>query len=598
MRTHRSFAVTAVAFTVLLAGCKKADSDQPLAFVPADTPYLAANLEAVPQESLDAWWTNAEQMLPMYEQMLDSALADADSAKASPMSVSVMRAVREELRGKLTREGLQSLGLSWSTRSALYGIGLVPVLRMELDNPDAFSAFIARVETRVGAKLPRMEVAGQAYWRLGSGQGKAVGLLALQGKHLVLTVAPAEPTDALLRAVLGIDRPEHNVLGAGTLGDFNTRLNFLPFGSGYLDSSRLVALLTGQRSAIETEFMAALDLDPKSLSVDAQCKTEYAAIARKIPRLSFGYSALDPKLVELRYVVELEPALAGEFSAVAAPVPGLGGKGAGMLNYGFGLDLNALVRFVGAQAAAVAAAPYQCKSLAPLNEGFAKLNTELSNPAVFMAGAAVKGLNLSLSKVELPTQGQPVVNGKIALASDNPASLLSMATGFVPKLSTLKLAVGDAPVPLPAGVLPPGSPPAFVALSAQALAISLGNGEESGLVQFASAAPGTPPPLFQFGVDNGGMKLFFETARKATAAQVAAAEAMTGDADSQDEEDSDDLSADDDAAVKARRTREMQRAMAMFHTMEGTYLKSLDRVDMSIYATARGVEVQYAVRLK
>jgi hypothetical protein len=597
MRMRPLLAVSTLAAAIALAGCGgKADRDHPLAFAPAESAFLLANIDPVPEAALDAWWKNAGQMMSLYDRLFDDALADIEAGGTDAAAVAVAKALREELRGKFNRAGWESLGFTAAARSAVYGIGLVPVVRMELGDPDAFRAFVGRVEARAGTKMPEAEAAGQKFWTISGGDAKAGLLLAIQGPHLLLTVAPAAPSEGLVKQLLGIERPAIDALSAGTLEAFNEERGWLPYGSGYLDSARIAAALTGGFGPVEQEFLRALGIDPSSITSTPQCKTEFGALAAAVPRVSFGYAALQPKVMDLRYLIETAPEHGKGLAGLAADVPGLDGRGDGMLDFGFGLDLDAFAGFVNLRAGKVAEAPFRCAALADLNDDIAKMNAELANPAVFMAGAAVSGLNLTLSKLELPDTGTPVFAGKIAIGSDNPASLLSMAGGFIPQLASLDLQPGTAPVALPAGLLPPDAPPAHVALGDRALAISIGAGEEAGLAAFAGAPSGKPAPLLHYGVDSRGLMTFMDAMAKASEAQLEAAEARA--AMGQSENADGDGQPDADAADGADDVAELREAMDLFKSMQGAYVDSIDRVDFALYATERGLEAHYALRLK
>lgn len=593
MRIRHLLPLTALASALILSGCgSDQDQGQPLAYAPADTPWLMANAEPLPAAAVDAWWKNAQQMAPFYERALDSALADIERKDPDAVSTKALRAVRDELRGKYSPEGWKSLGFTSEARSAVYGIGLVPVLRMELGDPAAFRAFIGRVEAKTGTTLGTGEVGGQSYWKISGDDGKAMIVAAIQGQQLVVTIAPAQPSEALLRSLLGVDRPASSALDAGLLAKFDDERDYLPYGSGWIDSQRLAALLTGERSPIEKEFLTALGVEPGDTAVSPACKTEFAALAAALPRVSFGYRGLDAKSMDIHYALEVAPEHGKALSALAADVPGLDGRGEGMLDVGFGLDLDAFAGFVNARAAKIAESPFQCEALLPLNAEIEKANTELANPAVFMAGAALSGIYASLTEFQMG-DGAPTFKGKVALGSDNPLSLLQMAGGFMPQLASLDLKAGAAPVSLPAGMLPPTLPPAFVAVSDKALALSIGEGEEASLAAFAAAAPGKPSPLLHYGFDSRGMAAFIDGMRKGAQAALAQAEAraaMSGES-SDDGESTEDGEPADDLA-------ELREAVATFDAMQGGYAEMVERVDVAVYATERGIEARYVLKLK
>lgn len=593
-------AVIAAAF--FMASCGKDQPTDPLAFAPAETPYLLGNLEPVPAAAVDLWMKNAEQMMPMYEKMLDGAVAQMESETPDALGVRVLKAMRDEFKGKFNRAGMESFGFSMESRSAVYGIGLIPVMRVELGNPDAFKALVTRVETKVGEKLAVAKVGDQEYWAAGSADGKVQLVAALQGKHLVLTIAPKTVDEAVMKQLLGLELPKESAMDADLLGKFNKERGYLPYGSGYVDSAKLIAVMFGPRSPTEQAFLDAMGEKNPAADVSAVCKSEAQSIAAQVPRLSFGYTKLEAKDMDLKYVLETAPAVGTELSKLAVSVPGLNGHGAGMLDIGLGLDLNALVSFVNAKAAAVAAAPYQCESLKSLNDSFAEARTGMSNPGIFMVASAIKGFNASLSKFEMPEGAPPVVEGKIALASDNPQSLMAMAGNFAPQFATLGVQPNQAPVALPMDAMPPGTPPTFIAMSDKALGLAIGEGQQASLQAFISAKSDQASPLLHYGVDGAGMTTFLDLMVKQSESQLAMAEAMQGSAAEagQSPEDGADATdgADDSAATEASKLAEMRTALDSMKAMRDVYSKALARVDVAVYATPRGIEMVYAMKMK
>ncbi len=608
MLFKRLLVVTAVAAVLSTTACSKDSATDPLAYAPENTPYLIANVEPVPTAATDVWLKSAEQMMPMYETMLDRMVADVPADKADELGVRIIKAARDELKGKFNRAGLESIGLTMSSRSAIYGIGMIPVMRLELGDPDAFKAFVARMETKVGEKLTTAKVGDQDYWSAAPADDKLQLIMAVQAKHLVLTIAPKVVDAGVLESLLGLTLPKSSVLDAKSLPAFNKQRGYLPYGSGYIDTTKLFNVVFGERSPAEKAFLDALGEKNPLDGVSAVCKAEHLAIAAQVPRLSFGYTELDAKSMSLRYVVETAPAIGAELSKLPVKVPSLDGHGEGLFDVGFGINLNAFVSFVNAKSAAVAAAPYQCESLASLNEAFEQARTSVSNPGVFMAAAAFNGMYASLSKLETPEGAAPVLEGKLALSSDNPASLLSMIASFAPPVASLSLKPNEAPVALPADALPPGTPASFVALSDKALGLSIGAGQEASLQAFLSAIPSEPSPLLYYGVDGAGMATFFDLMLKQSEDALAAAEAEAADPsvaaieDAIDDEmasdDTDSEESADDSVAAASNIAELRTAVDSMKTMRDIYTKTIKRADVSFNATERGLEVEYAVQMK
>src|SRR5487761_2022297 len=133
MRTRRLLAL-ACAGTLLAACGKSGDNTAPLAFVPADSPFVYANLEPTPAAVTAQWSTRMQQYWPaifgMYEGMLERAKTPSDPAQAHALALA--RALVDTLKTHDTWDKLRELGLKPDMRIAIYGVGVVPVLRMEL----------------------------------------------------------------------------------------------------------------------------------------------------------------------------------------------------------------------------------------------------------------------------------------------------------------------------------------------------------------------------------------------------------------------------------------------------------------------------------
>ncbi|HVF34060.1 MAG TPA: hypothetical protein VND91_01920, partial [Candidatus Saccharimonadia bacterium] len=474
------------------------------------------------------------------------------------------RAVLGELQGNVSLDGLGRLGLDLRGHWAFYGVGLVPVMRWQLRDPDAFRAFVARVEQRYGEKLPRGRAGKLEYWRFGGAGGELSALLAVDGKQLVATIAPNAASEPLVRQLLGVDLPDDSFADGDAIAALNSEYGFVPFGSGYLDVVRIATLVLDEKSGIEKEFLAALGLEGKARA-DPVCRTEMLAIAGKAPRMVTGYTRFDAAALDQVAVLELEPPLAAQLKSLATPVPGLGPTGNALVDFGMSLKLDKLKQAVDAHAGAVAAAPWQCSGLAQLNQAFADVQAQLSNPVSFAIAPVLQGFRVALSELELVEGGTPKYSGVLVVASPNPQSLVASARTFVPQLAGLKVEPGAAPVARPLDAAPPGTPPMHAAASAAALAVSFGAGEDARLAANLAAPAGDPAPLLAFGYDGSFMGRLLEFGE----------------------------TADDDMTPEAR--AEMEETMELAKQVYGSVF---GRLDGSLVPTDRGLELRQSMRFK
>lgn len=503
--------VAPLALLLALAGCgNKPDINAPLAFVPADTPYVFANLEPMPQPVVDQWSQLTREAWPislnMYRRILDKAQADAPDS----VSLKTAHALLDEVSAQVSAGNFEALGIKSSTHMAIYGIGVLPVVRLELADPAKLRAAIARVEAKAGAKLPTAKLGELEYWTLTlneSGAAPATDktgaakipsplekvqlLLGIVDQQLVVSFAPATASEGLRKQLFGLTRPA-KPLDPASLTALNKRYGYLPYSSGYVDFLRLVDFLGDESDPVRRELAAALGEMP---AVDATCKAEVRSIVAKFPRFVAGYTELEPKRMTLHAQLELEPALAKEFAASLVAAPGTGAAAEGLTDFALALPVLKQKSFWLRQAKAVVDKPYACTDLAGLNDSFAKfkqsLDTTIPPPASDLAG-----LRLQLGKLDFAAgKDKPEFAGKLVVALNNPAGAVAMAQLVLPSLKDLKLSADGKPVALPADVAPASLPPLFLAMDNNALALSAGAGEEAGLGAFLTA-PAAAEPVF------------------------------------------------------------------------------------------------------
>lgn len=434
------FAALAVcALAAVACGKKNAeDAASPLAFVPADTPYVFANVEAMPEAAIARWRQQMQQMWPLMMPLFEDTAAKVDAA--TPQASKLVKAILDEVRDRDTPEKWAEIGLGPKTRGALYGVGVLPVLRWESTDIDAFRAAFERVVKNAGVTLGSARI-GEQDVRTIDGE-EAIGLIAFEGKNFVVTVVPKDADEALKRRVLGLDRPAQSLADTGAFDAFDKARGYLPYGSGWVDTRRLVALIGTPEAGVP------------ATAIDATCRTEYDAIATKMPKLSFGYTKLDGTAMDMRMRLELEPALAKALVDLGATTPGSARTDA-LFDMAFALPVLKARDFIVAQADAVAKAPFQCAQLADLNAEFAKAKTSLDRilpPPV----ADLTGVRVTLDRFTMPTDmTKPPSDfaGSVLIGSNNPMFLVGLAQMSAPPLQNLHLNPDGKPVELPSDAL-------------------------------------------------------------------------------------------------------------------------------------------------
>jgi hypothetical protein len=562
--------IAAIGFAgVLLAACHHKDKDAPLAFVPADTPYVVANLDVLDDDTRKAMLTQADAQLPSQLTQLRST-AD-DMAEKDPDLSRLLKAIIAELDGKTIEQFAQNAGLNIKGRSAVYGLGLAPVARFELVDAKAFDAFVSRLEAAYGKKFETATVGGQSYRKHVAAESGVQIVMAEVGKQAVAAILPADAPEATLRLAFGLDRPEKNLQDDGRLDKLAKAKDYQPWAIGQVDLTRLLPLAASGKDPLfnallksHAEAESAKTGEPvaNQLQVPPVCEGEATRIASRVPAVSFGYTKLDEKHQNIRWDVTLADDVTKAFSGMKVELPGLGAAGTAPFDISIAVPIAQLRTFWGAQADAVAAKPFACPAFTELNEGFAKIGLMTQQAAVPPIGDLL-GLRVALDSFEPGnSDSMPKFSGRILIGTSNPAGLVAMAQMAASGLQQLKLTPDGKPVALPPELTAPLGAPVWAAMGPKALALAIGQGEDVKLGELLNAAGGDAGRLGRLSL-SGEM---YQAWVKAMAEKADHIAELTASAQSDDPE----------AQATAKATAE--RSKAQFESMEvqAARIKSLN----------------------
>jgi len=581
---------------VMLAACGHKDKDAPLAFVPADTPYVIANLDVLDDDTRKALLAQADAQLPSQLAQLNAA-ADQMAIK-DPDGARLLRALGAEFNGKSVETFAQNAGLDLKGHSAFYGLGLSPVLRFELSDPKAFDGFIARLETAYGKKLDVATIGGQSYRKYAFAASGTEVILVMVGKQAVVSLLPADALPALLRQALGLDRPQKNLQDDGRLATLAKDKGYQKWLVGDLDLTRALPLAMGGKdplfSAIlkaHAEAISAKTGEPvaNQLQTSPSCAVEAGRIAARVPGVSFGYTQLDVGHQDARFDVALADDISKAFSGLEVKMPGLGSAGTAPFDLSLALPVAPLRTFWLAQADAVAAKPFTCPALTDLNDSFAKLGPGMQKAAIPPFGDML-GLRIALDTL-VPGQsgGLPKFTGRIVLGTNNPAGLLAVGQMMVSALAQLKITSDGKPQPLPKDMTAMLEQPAWIAMSDKALALGVGAGEDAKLGDTLSAATGDAGRTMRMHL-SGAMYLDWLQLMEQKADSLAAATAAI----SKSDEPSLDSDGADDATLAAAN---VARSKAQFAAMK-SQAERVNSIDAEMHVDNNGMVITSQTALK
>ena len=498
---------------LLLAACSKNENAVEVAlektdntlfdYVPADTPYLAGNLKPTPDEVIEVFLQRIQPVLESVQNELGKArqaMAERTVANHGDDSARLVHAILQELDGKFSRQGMESLGFDLSSNKVVYGMGIFPVMRMGLSDAGVLRATIQRVLANAGIDAPQLDHQGVSYWRLSDGEtgNEPVGLyITILENHLAMSIFPPMAETQLLPAFLGLEMPGDSN-AATRLAELNAKHGYTAYGSGILDLDRLVEEFSAPGTIIARVMATSGHFDPAEMT--PECITEIRGIVSNTPRMTVGTRELTTTAIAIQYRVETKTTLAQQLVGLVAGIPAANPLSERLLEFSFGMRFGAVRDFLREKAAAIMENPYRCEHFQSLNESAAEAFTQLNQPMPPLVNN-FRGLRLSLSEItetdSLPVNGR----GLIAVHVDQPEMFVGMAQMFLPDLSELTLAPGEPPVQLPASLLPIANVVAYAALSAQAIGLSIGDGEEASLPGYLEEGDGPAGTFMSIGYD-------------------------------------------------------------------------------------------------
>ena len=505
----------AVLVLMTLIACDKSDeqpsgrsaaftsTDSLLQYVPADSPYVLANVAPLPDDVLDALEPKIDRILQSYEVMLQEIVAMAmqtsDDEGGDSQNAEKVVAVIGELSSLMSLDGLRGAGFERESASVLYGNGLLPVLRIEVSDGALFEAALSRIEESSGEKMDVATIGGNSVRYIEAGEAKI--LVSIHDEQVVFSIAPANFGDEQLGELLGFTRPESSIAGSGVLQAITNEYEFDDYFVGYIDIERIVETFIGGASGLDATLIASID-DTDNLS--DVCRAEIRAMANIAPRVVMGYTDISIERFESQLIVELRDDIAAGLAELTAAVPGLGGDPGGLMSFGLSIDVKAMRDFYETQLDALDEDPFECEKFAELQAGVEKGRLALQQPTPPMVYdfRGFVGVIQDIEGLDMTTQTPPTsVDGRFLLAMNNAPALVSLGMMMSPELAGLDLQPDGEPVQLdlPQAQMIGGN--IFVAMTDNALAMSVGDGAESELSGMLTADAEDDGTFFSFSMD-------------------------------------------------------------------------------------------------
>lgn len=454
-----------------------------LSHVPAGSPYLLASLDPLSERVRGLMWSESEYLVRVRSAL--EAVRSTDPDRRQPWMRAVL-AVADELRGKEDGSWWQYLGFAPSGRFVVYGLSVWPVLRIEVADPTRLRGVIDRALSAGGIKPRQAELGGHRYW---TGELPDVSFVAAVLEHeVVLALLPPRALPAALPLVLGIQRPPRSLATTSKLSELLGRHRLLGHIVGYFDARNMVDIATSETpSELDAPFRAATGPIP------AGCRSDLDRLVAVVPRMVFGYRKIDETGFAGTAVIETAPDVIGELSKLRTVVPEVSAASSrSLLSLGVAINPDELLGWLRGVTGRLAAQPFTCPWLAPINATGAELARELPG-AIPPPLQGVRGFAMVIDDAT----AQPLsIDGHLIVAGERIADTLSSFVSQLPWLSGIPLKPGGQPVAIPTQQLGLPIPSAHVAIASDRVVVATGaTSAQRVTAHLATPAPRSSPLL-------------------------------------------------------------------------------------------------------
>lgn len=495
MKRYNSISTFLLAAVFLTAcGDEPQTAAKLLSRVPADTPYLIASGEPVP-EALGKRMRSVLQ--PMMEDM-NAGFGNLVQTleKTDPEAAERMQAVMAELMPVFrSEEGLKQAGLSREDNFVVYGHRLMPVVRIAPSKPEVFEDWVHSVFEAAKFTPESVQHQGVDAWRVALGPTRLVAGMD-DGVYSVALTLPSR-LDATLEHLFNGDAIDKSMAEGGKLTAVRDHYGLLPNMTGYLDFVRITELLLGEGQNSKSLIV---ELGGEAPALTPACKAEMIGFAGRAPRAVWGYQEFGEDYMEGTAVLELAPALAAELQSWTVPIPGLGTDSEALLQFGLSLKALTAAESIRGWLSSLAQREFACAKLAeiPWTMAAGQINTG----PLYMVGNP-HGLVFQLYdlKVDMQSMQDSKVNANVVFAMENPRSVKALLANVLPQLQSLQIPADGNPVPLPGDLAPQFDKPAFVAMTDHLLGVSVGVESDQRLATAMSADVVEHAPFMQFQFD-------------------------------------------------------------------------------------------------
>jgi hypothetical protein len=423
-----------------------------LDYVPADTPVFSGQLTPFPIKDYIA---SSPNLIDPSDQEKIEALYEQETP-ALHFLANLMKAYQAGLKDADLL--VKTFGLDDNIRAYFYTLGLLPVLKVEVANPQAIWDLLDKNEQETGfihseGKLKELNY--RIYQMTLDSNNKPVNLIVAQANgFLTITVQTQLVNEQLLAIALGLEKPNKPLADTTMLNDIIKKHNFTNNNVSFINNIEIVKGLTSTNDNQLAEQLTALAKENNDDSLEMLhndvCKQELNGIAQNWPRTVLGYTRMDIQKEEstLGFAAVIESnnqTILGALKSLRGYIPNYTQNFENnVIATSIGLDISQLSSSLTNIWADLKTPTYQCEPLAQMQYQIAASGQSLgmlgmgANMAAGVKGISAAIFDYSMKQVDEQPQLDSF-DALLAVHIDNPEAIFNTVKMFVPELQQVQL---------------------------------------------------------------------------------------------------------------------------------------------------------------
>ncbi|MEH6452871.1 MAG: hypothetical protein V7782_07495 [Psychromonas sp.] len=468
-------ASASVAGYMLLQQPKPVENNyNPLDYIPADSAIFSAQLEPFPIKS---YLLSAPNLGVSEDPASIEELRDANDKR-----INFFLEITEQYDAALKDADLfvNTFGLADNIRAYFYTIGLLPVLKIEVEKPQAIWDLLDKAEQKSGYSHQQEKIENTQYRSYlltdDTDTEKIEMIIAHDNGLLTVTFNSSFNTPELLSSALGLSKANNPISSSGILQEITEKHDFNGQSISYLNHQQIVTgLTTDDGNKLATQLTSYIKQsgreNPFAILKTPQCAAELTSIANNWPRTVFGYTdvTISDKQSDLsvsavvesnnKVILDALQSIRGHIPKYSMDIDN------NVFAVALGLDVNQLPAAATAIITDLQTPTFQCVPLQEMQANFASQVQTSVGVLGMVSGMAngLKGFSFALLDYTMTKKsGQASLESADALfaySADNPMMLFNSLKMFSPELQQVELKADGSAVDLSSSIgLPPSLP--------------------------------------------------------------------------------------------------------------------------------------------